>query len=162
MSDEQAVQSELVAKFPFLQDKIRVARVRRIWAELLVENFAAVFEASLAMGFTYLATITGLDEGENFGAIYHMARPTGMMLNLHVSVPKSNPVLQSICRRFPAAECYERELVDLFGMKVEGLPQGPRYPLPDGWPDGQYPLRKDWRPEMLNTAAPKEGDKPNA
>lgn len=162
MSDEQAVQSELVAKFPFLQDKIRVARERRLWAQMQGENFAAVFEAAQAMGFTYLATITGLDEGDNLTAVYHMARPTGMMLSLRVSVPKSNPVLESICRRFPAAECYERELVDLLGMKVQGLPQGPRYPLPDGWPDGQYPLRKDWRPEMLNPAAPKEGDKPNA
>ena len=37
----------------------------------------------------------------------------------------------------------------MFGIKVEGLPEGERYPLPDGWPEGQYPLRKDWNKDML-------------
>ena len=47
--------------------------------------------------------------------------------------------------RFPAAEIYERELIDLLGAKVAGLPEGKRYPLPDDWPAGEYPLRKDWK-----------------
>ena len=50
---------------------------------------------------------------------------------------------------FPGAELYERELVDMFGISVEGLPAGNRYPLPDDWPQGQHPLRKDWKKEML-------------
>jgi len=37
--------------------------------------------------------------------------------------------------------------MDLFGAKVEGLPEGPRYPLPDDWPKNQFPLRKDWKPD---------------
>ena len=61
-------------------------------------------------------------------------------------VPKDEPVLQTVTGYFPAAELYEREMVDLLGMQVQGLPPGTRYPLPDGWPAGQYPLRKDWKP----------------
>ena len=52
--------------------------------------------------------------------------------------------------KFSNAEYYEKELVDLLGFRVEGLPPGPRYPLPDDWPEGQYPLRKEWKPEMLD------------
>jgi membrane-bound hydrogenase subunit beta len=37
----------------------------------------------------------------------------------------------------------------LLGAQVEGLPQSSRYPLPDNWPKGQFPLRKDWKAEML-------------
>jgi Ni,Fe-hydrogenase III component G len=47
--------------------------------------------------------------------------------------------------RFPSAHIYERELIDLLGAKVEGLPPGNRYPLTDDWPKDQYPLRKDWK-----------------
>jgi membrane-bound hydrogenase subunit beta len=54
---------------------------------------------------------------------------------------------------FPAADCYERELVDLLGFEVQGLPPGNRYPLPDGWPDGQHPLLKDWKIDMLDAPA---------
>ncbi|MDD5594820.1 MAG: NADH-quinone oxidoreductase subunit C, partial [Candidatus Omnitrophica bacterium] len=67
--------------------------------------------------------------------------------NLKVSVPKENPVIKSIIGIFPGAEIYERELIDLFGAKVEGLPEGNRYPLTDDWPKDEYPLRKDWRPK---------------
>ena len=37
------------------------------------------------------------------------------------------------------------ELEDMFGIKVDGLPPGRRYPLPDDFPTDQYPLRKDWK-----------------
>ncbi len=58
-------------------------------------------------------------------------------------------MLKTITDYFSSAEIYERELVDLLGVRVEGLKEGKRYPLPDDWPAGQYPLRKDWKVEML-------------
>ena len=47
---------------------------------------------------------------------------------------------------YAGAQVYERELVDLFGAQVEGLPPGNRYPLTDDWPTDEHPLRKDWKP----------------
>jgi Ni,Fe-hydrogenase III component G len=40
--------------------------------------------------------------------------------------------------------------VDLLGIKVNGLASGHRYPLPDNWPKGEYPLRKDWKGTIPN------------
>jgi Ni,Fe-hydrogenase III component G len=102
--------------------------------------------------------MTGLDLGATLGVIYHLARPSGIVLNLATAVPKEKPVLQSITARFPAAACYERELADLLGFQVQGLPEGPRYPLPDSWPAGQYPLRKDWKADSL-PAAPRQKER---
>ena len=34
--------------------------------------------------------------------------------------------------------------------QVHGLPEGPSFPLPDCWPEGQYPLRKEWNPAYFN------------
>ena len=80
------------------------------------------------------------------------------MLNLKLAVPKAKPVIKTVSGLFPGCVIYERELVDLLGAEVEGLPPGERYPLPDNWPAGQYPLRKDWKPEMLDKAGFSKGD----
>jgi Ni,Fe-hydrogenase III component G len=147
MSREDDIQQKLASKFSYLTgDKIRVQRQRRIYVDLAPQNFAEVFNyATGELAFSMLCTITGLDEGETFGFIYHLAKSDGTILNLKTHAPKNNPVIKTITHRFPSADIYERELVDLFGVKVEGLPKGIRYPLPDDWPQGEYPLRKDWK-----------------
>ena len=147
MSEEQTILDELLAKWPAIKDKARIARARRIFVDVPAQDFRAVFEhAALGMKFSILCTITGVDLGEDLGAIYHLARESGVMLNLSTSVPKAQPVLRTVSDLFPAADAYEREMIDLLGMQVQGLPPGNRYPLPDNWPEGQYPLRKDWKP----------------
>ncbi len=152
--EEEKIKRQLIEKFSYLTDKINVARIRRIFADAPAAGFADVFNYAVdKLGFVILAMITGLDEGPTLGVLYHLAKENGIMLNLHISVPKENPVIKTISTRFPAADAYERELVDLLGFQVEGLPAGNRYPLPDGWPAGQYPLRKDWKPENVKKEA---------
>jgi membrane-bound hydrogenase subunit beta len=143
---EEGVAKALVAAFPFLEGRVVVQREKRIWAEVELPRFREVFDrAAGELGFVILCIVTGLDEGETLGFIYHLADESGIMLNLHTRAPKADPRIATVTDRFPAAHIYERELVDLLGAVVVGLPPGKRYPLPDGWPEGQYPLRKDWK-----------------
>lgn len=151
MANEENIRKELSDRFGFMGDKIRIARERRVFADVPLERFREVFEhVHKKMDFSLLSTITGQDEGETISLMYHLGRMDGTMLNLKTSLPKSRPVHQTISPYFPTAVLYEREIVDLFGAKIEGLPEGPRYPLPDNWPPNQYPLRKDWKSEMLD------------
>lgn len=98
-----------------------------------------------------LCTITGTDEGEKIGFIYHIAKEDGTILGLKTYAPKTNPVIKTITDSFPPADIYERELMDLLGAKIEGLAPGRRYPLSDDWPADEYPLRKDWKPKKKET-----------
>ena len=155
MQEDNDIIAELGAKFPFLQGKMRVQRDRRIFVEAPPERFAEVFAHLYGtMNFQMLSTITGLDNGATLAAMYHLSRNNGILLSISTAVPKDKPVLQSVTNYFPAADAYERELIDLLGMQVQGLPPGPRYPLPEGWPEGQYPLRKEWNASMLDGVAP--------
>lgn len=150
MSEEERIQEELLKRFSFLEGKIRLQRARRIFADVPCDDFTAALEyASRELKFQILLTITGLDEGENLGFIYHLAREDGITLNLKISVKKDGPSIRTVTPYFPGAEIYERELVDLLGARIEGLREGKRYPLPDDWPEGQYPLRKDWNTKAL-------------
>jgi membrane-bound hydrogenase subunit beta len=157
VSEEDNIKQQLTQQFGYLNDKITVTRARRIFAEVPAVNFGEVFDFAVKkLGFVILDTITGLDEGATLGFIYHLAQEKGIVLNLHISAPKEKPVIKTITPTFPAADAYERELVDLLGAQVEGLPEGNRYPLPDDWPAGQYPLRKDWKPANTGKAEVKE------
>lgn len=143
---EEKIQGDLTAKFSFLADKVRVQRERRIFADIPAANFRDVLDYAVKnLEFEFLCTITGLDEGENLSFIYHLTRQDGIVLNFKISVPKNNPVIKTITDYFKGADIYEREVMDLLGAKVEGLPEGKRYPLPDDWPADEYPLRKDWK-----------------
>lgn len=143
--NEEAIKSKLSEKFDFLAETIVIPRPRRMFCELPVDAFPQVFDFCVKnMGFSVLATITGSDMVEHYLVIYHISRDSSIYLNLKVKLPKDNPEIGSITSVFPNAELYERELVDLLGIRVIGLPEGGRYPLPDDWPEGQHPLRKDW------------------
>lgn len=146
MSQEEEIKESLLKKFSYLEGAINIVRPRRISIEVSLDNFMPVF-AYLAkdVKFTHLCTITGLDEQERLGFIYHLAGDSGITVNLKTSVAKSNPLIKTVTAYFPGAEIYERELVDLFGAEVSGLPEGYRYPLTDDWPKGTFPLRKDWK-----------------
>lgn len=99
----------------------------------------------------YLATITGVDKGEMFEFLYHFAS-LAASITVRIEIPRAEPRFASICAVIPGAVLYERELQEMFGVTVEGLPDGRRLNLPDDWPEGQYPLRKDWkhvRPEEV-------------
>jgi len=150
MEREEQIVQELTGRFNYLKDSVRVARQRRMFVEVSLGQFKEIFEyVQYQLGFNILCTITGLDEGETFGIIYHCAHDNGTMINIKTYIPRNNPVLPSVTSYFPSADAYEREMIDLLGIKVPGLAEGLRYPLPDDWPADEHPLRKDWKPDRL-------------
>jgi Ni,Fe-hydrogenase III component G len=97
-----------------------------------------------ALGCDYLATISGVDQGENFEIVYHFANQHAC-INLRTQTPRNAPHIPSICPEIPGAVLYERELQDMFGLVVDGIPDPRPLVLPDDWPANNFPLRKDWK-----------------
>lgn len=69
-------------------------------------------------------------------------------LRLRVFPDDRDPVVPSLCSRWPDADWPEREVYDLFGVRFEGHPDLRRILMPDDW-EG-YPLRKDYPLRGLN------------
>ena len=59
-------------------------------------------------------------------------------------LPADDPKVDSISDVVPAANWAEREIHDLVGVEPVGHPYLKRLVLPDGWPEGAHPLRKDF------------------
>ena len=93
--------------------------------------------------FDYLTCLSGVDEGETLATVYHIhSLALGHFLTLRTRVPRENPEIDTVSDIWPAANWFEREAWDLFGIVYLGHPDPRRIMLPDDW-EG-HPLRKDF------------------
>lgn len=67
-----------------------------------------------------------------------------ILCSILAHLPPDNPRAESISPVVPAANWAEREMHDLVGLELVGHPYPKRLVVPDGWPQGVYPLRKDF------------------
>jgi len=147
---ENKVLRSIKEKFPAVDIDGAVIRKRRIYLSVESDIFLQAIEfAAQELGFFRLCTITGIDNLDSFEFLYHIANKDGILLTLKLKTPRNDDVIiASVLPIYNGAAFYERELEGLLGIRVEGLPVGRQYPLPDNWPRGQYPLRKDWTPNQ--------------
>lgn len=79
-------------------------------------------------------------------------------------LPADDPKIESISGIVPAASWAEREMRDLVGIEPVGHRYLKRLVLPDGWPEGKHPLRKDvpWNqvPDEFDTEREFKFDEP--
>jgi len=142
---EEQTRKKLEERFGADVSNFVIPRPRRMFVDVPREKLVDVARfVRQDLGITHLSTITGLDAGEKMEMLYHFSTP-GLCLTLRVRLPVDDPKVPTITGVYLNAESYERETMDLLGTKVEGLPPGRRYPLPDDWPVGDHPLRKTWK-----------------
>ncbi len=97
----------------------------------------------------YLFCQTASDRKDGFYVVNHLASSTFRheLVMKVLLTDKVNPTLPTISYLWPAAEFYEREIFDLFGIKFEGHPDLRRLFLEDDWVG--YPLRKDYKDPFI-------------
>ena len=96
--------------------------------------------------FNYLADVTCVDwfpSEPRFEVVYHLLSMSKKeRVRLKVRLEGSDPALDSVTAVWPAANYFEREVFDLFGVRFAGHPYLRRLLMPEDW-EG-YPLRKDY------------------
>lgn len=83
-----------------------------------------------------------VDGGFNLYYVFALDSQHGFFI-LRVPIPAGEPRFFSLTNALPAANWQEREIQDLFGLKLEGHPNPRRCALHDDWPE-VHPLRKDF------------------
>lgn len=97
------------------------------------------------------AIVTGVDVPGGIELLYHFVFDEKQTLvTLKTRVKKPFPEIESIAPIIPAAEWIEREVHDLLGVEFRNHPRLERLLLADDWPEGVYPLRKDFKPKDPN------------
>jgi NADH:ubiquinone oxidoreductase subunit C len=130
--------------------KVTVPKERRIFAYIKRDALKDAVEYSVKdLEFKQLSTITGVDLGGEIEVIYHLVHKGSIVLSIRLTVSENNPRVQTVTDSIPGAVLYEREVHDLFGVDFEGHPDLSPLMLPEQWPEGVYPLRKEYRIEQL-------------
>ncbi|MDP2959632.1 MAG: NADH-quinone oxidoreductase subunit C [Longimicrobiales bacterium] len=114
------------------------------------------------LGARFLVTV-GIDQrprGRGYGIVHLFSFDAHrLFVALECEVDEGKARIDSITPLIPGAAWSEREFQDMIGVTAEGLPDPRRLVLPDDWPEGLHPLRRDFPynyrpPSMLGVAPP--------
>ena len=120
--------------------------------ELLLETTAAALPEFADRITSHLSgrlmSLFASDERDATGQflLHHVWFLPNLRSFLHLVAPvlPSEPSYPSIAAKYPVANWFEREVMDLFGLVPKGHPNPTRVALHDDWPDGAWALRKEF------------------
>ncbi len=94
-------------------------------------------------GYTYLVKITAVDYKDRLEAIYFLRNlDSNAEEDIRIDLPVKNPALPSVMKLFAAADWYERELSEMFDIKITG--RDAKRLLLEKWDGKEGPLRKSF------------------
>ena len=128
-----------------------------IWIRLEKNLLRPAIKKLMDIRFPHFAVIAGNDLGDEIELLYILSVFYGTkfgeyMVTLAIRLKKTDLTVPTITDLIPGALLSEREKQEFFGITVTGIPDGRRLFLPDDFPQGVYPWRKDEtgiKPEMV-------------
>ncbi len=117
-----------------------------------IREVLSVLKTQISQPYTMLYDLTAIDERartrrngqppSDFTVVYHLySFDRNSYLRIKVPLSGEHPSIDSVTSVWPAANWYERELWDMFGIGVTGHPHLKRILMPPWW-EG-HPLRKE-------------------
>ncbi|WIG61146.1 MAG: NADH-ubiquinone oxidoreductase chain C [Ktedonobacterales bacterium] len=114
-----------------------------------IEEVCRALRDAPELRFNFLADITAVDWPEReprYDVVYHLlSLETSAVIRLKLRVGDDetpNPEIATVTTVWPAANFFEREVFDLFGIRFSGHPNLTRILMPSDWVG--HPLRKDY------------------
>lgn len=109
-----------------------------------VVAFARFLHDDPKLQMNFLMNLSAVDTTERFEIVYNVCSyRLKHRLFFKTILDHDNPEVDSVMGVWPAANWYEREAWELFGITIRNHPNLTRFLLPDDWDEG-HPLRKDW------------------
>ncbi len=155
-----SIMAEVQERFGDRLDAVRVCRRDEIYFDAGMDLVAG-FSAHLYKKWD--ARLVGLfaDDVREPEKVFHLyyvyaLDAARVFFILRVPLPPDKPEFPSLANAIPAADVQEREIQDLFGLKLIGHPNPRRCALHDDWPD-VHPLRKDF--DLRTQLPPFQGER---
>ncbi len=89
---------------------------------------------------------SGVDTDQCIEILYHfILEEINLVISFRVKLAKDKLQIDSLAPIFEGANWIEREISEMLGVNFRGHPELKRLLLPDEWPEGVYPLRRDYK-----------------
>ena len=108
------------------------------------EALVRTLEGLKSKGFDYLKKVTAVDNVDSLEILY-MLYNTGTKSEemVSVKVPQSRAEIPTVTKLYKAADWYERELSEMFGIVIKG--RASKRLLLEEWEGADAPMRKSFR-----------------
>ncbi|MEW6051351.1 MAG: NADH-quinone oxidoreductase subunit C [Candidatus Zixiibacteriota bacterium] len=94
--------------------------------------------------FDFLCNLGAVDTRERFEIVYSLASVSkNLRLDFKLIMPYEQAAVDSVQEIWPAANWYEREMWELYGIDIRNHENLKRFLLPDDWNQG-HPMLKNW------------------
>ncbi len=146
MADSETILRLVCERFP-----TQVARLDIVPAQTavsvdsasIVEFFKFIVETP-ELDFGYFSAITGVDRTDHIELVYFVSSLQHKhKLTIKTKVERAGGKIDSIQAVIPAANWFEREIWELYGVDFVGHPDLRRFLLADDWDQG-HPMLRDW------------------
>jgi len=120
-----------------------------LWLDVKRDGFrAAILHVCHLQENPHFTVIAPVDRGDTVELLYHFSLFYGRHLSaialvLRVTLSKADLTIPTITDIIPGAIFSEREVQEMMGVTVAGIPDNRRLFIPDEFPKGVYPWRRD-------------------
>lgn len=119
---------------------------KRVYIEIEHESLVKVASYIFKDLKARFNTASGVDMRNLMEILYHfLIEDINLLISLRVKLQKPKLEIDSLVPVFEGANWIEREMHEILGINFKGHPDLKRLLLPDDWPDGVYPLRRDYK-----------------
>lgn len=121
-------------------------RSKKVYIEIKQESLVKVASYIFKDLKARFNTASGVDLRYHMEILYHfLIEDINLLISLRVKLQKPKLEIDSLSPIFEGANWIEREMHEILGIKFKGHPGLRKLLLPDDWPDGIYPLRRDYK-----------------
>jgi len=119
---------------------------KRVYVEIRPDSIVQVASYIFKDLKARFNTASGVDLRYHMEILYHfLIEDINLLISLRVKIQKPKLEIDSLSLIFEGANWIEREMHEILGINFKGHPDLRRLLLPDDWPDGVYPLRRDYK-----------------
>ncbi len=125
---------------------VRRKTSRRVDVEVAAGDIEAISRLLFEALGARFQICSGVDTPDAIELLYHWAFDRlNCVVTVRTEIDRDKPEIGSIAGICPAAEWIERELWELLGVQIQNHPDLRHLLLSDDWPEGKYPLRRDYQ-----------------
>lgn len=119
---------------------------KRVYVEIRPDSIVQVASYIFKDLKARFNTASGVDLRYHMEILYHfLIEDINLLISLRVKLQKQKLEIDSLSPIFEGSSWIEREIHEILGINFRGHKDLRRLLLPDDWPEGVYPLRRDYK-----------------